>query len=467
MKTLVPARVLIPLLLGLAISIAVVVFAERGYRRLESANHTISTSLELQTVLNELRALVTDAETGQRGYLLTGDKRYLEPYTSAAPKIIDRFARVRDFVLRTGGPEQQARLVTLDNLIRTRLAEVEATIALFEKSGGKAALQLTYTNIGNRTMGEIRDTVDAMATDERARLYTGIARWDRDITTLRTGLQLMTVSTIALLLIVLLLARRELAARARASELMIADQHRLEGEVEKRTTELAALSSHLQNVREEEKRKLAHDLHDELGSLLISAKMDASWVKSQLRAGDPAALSGRLDGVLGMLDEAVQIKRRIIEELRPTLLDTVGLLAALEWQVGEACQRAGIAWEVAASGLDDELPGDVSIALFRVVQEAVTNVVRHARAHSFSVDIVRADSELTLVISDDGIGISDDVQGKRLSHGIAGMRQRVRALHGEFRIRGRSGVGTVVEVRIPLARDGMLDDVPPDRAPLA
>jgi len=463
MKTLVPTKVLIPLLLGLAISIAVVVFAERGYRRLEAANRTIATSFELQNVLTELRALVTDAETGQRGYLLTGDKRYLEPYRDAKPKIIDRFARVRDFVSRTDGIEQLERLAKLEHLIDTRLAEVQATIAVFEKSGGKAALERTNTDVGIRTMEEIRGTIDAMATAENARLFTGIARWDRDITTLRTGLQVMTGLTVALLLIVLLLARRELAARERVNRLMVEDQRRLEAEVEKRTEELAALSSYLQNVREEEKRKLARDLHDELGSLLISAKMDAAWVKSRLGGGDSGALSGRLEGVLGMLDEAVHLKRRIIEDLRPSLLDTVGLVATLEWQVGEACQRAGIAWGVTASGLDEELPDDISIALFRIVQEAVTNALRHARPRRVGIDIVRVEREVVLTVKDDGIGISESVQRKGISHGIAGMRQRVRALHGKFSIRRLREAGTVIEVRIPLRSDEVRGDVSTDR----
>jgi signal transduction histidine kinase len=463
MKTLVPARVLVPLLLGLGISGAVLVFAERGYERLESANQRISKSLELQSDLNELRALVTDAETAQRGYLLTGDKRYLEPYKDATPKIMSRFIHVRDRVMQSGSAAQQTALFKLEELIRSKIAGVEETIAVFEKFGGKVALARTETDVGNRTMEDIRGTIDAMATDERTRLYAGIARWDQDITTLRVGLQLMTVSTIALLITVLVLARRELAARARASELMIEDQRRLESEVEKRTAELAALSTHLQDVREEEKRKLARDLHDELGSLLISAKMDASWVKGRLPSSEPAAVTNRLDGVLGLLDEAVQIKRRIIEELRPTLLDTMGLAAALEWQVGEACQRAGISWEVAASGVDDEIPPEVSIALFRVAQEAVTNAVRHARARNFSVDIVRVGNEVTLVIRDDGIGIPEDAQQKGLSHGVAGMRQRVRALRGFFRIRGHAGVGTVIEVRITLDGAGLRDDAAPDQ----
>jgi signal transduction histidine kinase len=173
-------------------------------------------------------------------------------------------------------------------------------------------------------------------------------------------------------------------------------------------------------------------------------------VKARLHASDATA-GERLERALATLDEAVQVKRRIIDELRPTLLDNVGLEAALEWQAGEVCGRAGLDWQLSASGLDERLPRDVSIALFRIVQETLTNVVRHAQAKSVTIEIVRAADVVTLIVADDGRGISRDAQGGKLSHGIAGMRQRARALHGEFSIRGRPLSGTVVEVHIPLA----------------
>ncbi|MCL4800879.1 MAG: CHASE3 domain-containing protein [Burkholderiales bacterium] len=449
MTRLLPLRVLLPLVFGLAVSLAVLVFAERSYRRLDEVNRLIAISLEVQTVLNELRALVADAETGQRGYLLTGDKRYLEPYTTAVPRIMDRFVRVRDFVVSTRGDEQRLRTAKLNNLIGKRIAELEATLALFERSGGKAALDLTKTDLGQSVMTELRATLDQMIEDERSQLYTQIARWDRNVTTARIGMQLMTGLTVLLLLIVWLLAYRHLASREKARESLLADQRRLESLVEQRTAELSDLATYLQTAREDEKRKLARDLHDELGAVLVTAKMDVSSVRSRVGALDTTA-AGRLARALGTLDQAVDIKRRIIEELRPTLLDNIGLEAALDWLVGDVCGRAGIEWHLSSSGLEDPLPGEVSIAVFRIVQEALTNIVRHARARAVDVEIARTPAGVTLLVSDDGIGIPPERPG-RLSHGIAGMRQRAWALRGEFSVRRRPEGGTVVEVRIPLA----------------
>jgi signal transduction histidine kinase len=452
MTRLLPLRVLAPLLFGLAVSIAVLIYSERSYRRLDEVNRLIATSLETQAVLNELRALVADAETAQRGYLLTGNKRYLEPYTFAVPRIADRYVKVRDFIMRTGEPDQRARVSHLNNLIGKRLAELEATIALFEKSGGKAALDLTTTDVGNSVMRQLRSTLDEMIVEEGTQQYDRIALWNRDVATARIGTQLMTVLSVFLLLIVWLLAYRELAARGRASELMQADQRRLESLVDQRTTELSDLASYLQSVREDEKQKLARDLHDELGAVLVSAKMDVSSVRSRLGPIDPAA-GERLERAQATLDDAVEIKRRIIDELRPTLLDNVGLEAALEWQVSEVCRRAGLTGRVSAGGVDERLPHDVTIAIFRIVQEALTNIVRHAEAKSVEVEVVCTTDEVMLVVSDDGKGISGDVQ-RAVSHGVAGMRQRARALRGEFSIRGRPDRGTVIEVRIPLRTEG-------------
>ncbi len=449
MSLLLPLRVLAPLLFGLAVSIAVLVYTERSYRRLDEVNRLIATSLESQALLNELRALIADAETGQRGYLLTGNKRYLEPYTFAVPRISDRYVKVRDFVMRTGDEGQRERVAKLNNLMGKRLAELEATIALFEKSGGKAALDLTTTDVGNVVMQQLRSTLDEMIVEEGTQQYNRIVLWNHDIATARIGTQLMTVLSVALLLVVWLLAYRELAARQRASELMQADQRRLESLVDQRTSELSDLTSYLQSVREDEKLKLARDLHDELGSVLVSAKMDVSSVQSRLPTIDASAVE-RLQRVQTTLDEAVEIKRRIIDELRPTLLDNVGLEAALEWQVHEVCRRAGLSGKVSASGVGERLPRDVSIALFRIVQEALTNIVRHSRAKSVDVELVCTTDAATLIVSDDGQGIPHGAERARHSHGIAGMRQRARALRGDFSIRGRPDRGTVIEVRVPL-----------------
>jgi protein-histidine pros-kinase len=275
-------------------------------------------------------------------------------------------------------------------------------------------------------------------------------------------MQIMTGFTIALLLIVWILLRREILQREEKRRQLLAEQQRLETEVERRTGELSELSNYLQAVREEEKTRLARDIHDELGGVLVSAKMDVTWVEDHLGDVDPEVLV-KLRRAQESLDAGVALKRRIIEELRPSLLDNLGLGAAIEWYAQEMCDRAGIAAQIEVPTDAPKLPPAMSIALFRIVQEALTNVVKYAKAKKVEIDLVQSSDHVSLVISDDGIGIPEGAQNNRLSHGISGMRHRVRALRGEFSIHGTPGRGTMIEVTLPLPKE--IDTLPALLAP--
>jgi signal transduction histidine kinase len=255
---------------------------------------------------------------------------------------------------------------------------------------------------------------------------------------------------VSLLLVVWLLTRRDMRRREERRLLMAGERTRLQTLVEERTAQLSDLSNHLQDVREEEKSKLARDIHDELGGILVSAKMDVAWVQERLRP-EQAEYATRLARAQSVLDDGVDIKRRIIEELRPTLLDNLGLSAALDWQIHEICDRAGLECMIEMPADDSMIPPGTAIALYRIVQEALTNIVKYARAKTVSLDLMVADGSITLVVGDDGIGIADSAQDNLLSHGITGMRQRVSALRGEFSIRRGTNGGTQIELNVPLA----------------
>jgi signal transduction histidine kinase len=179
--------------------------------------------------------------------------------------------------------------------------------------------------------------------------------------------------------------------------------------------------------------------------------MDVAWAAQRCKTVLPEAAE-KLNRALEILDEGVEMKRRIIEELRPTLLDNLGISSALDWQVRQTCERAGLRCELNLADL--ELPPDVSIAIYRIVQEALTNVVKYASARTVDVELLGDDEGVSLIVHDDGAGLPAGVESSSLSHGIAGMRQRVRALDGSFKISSRPGTGTTIEVFIPLAKEG-------------
>jgi signal transduction histidine kinase len=451
-RSVLPIRIVLPLVLGIAASLAIAVYAELGYRRLELANRQMAVALEMQSTVHETLALIVDAETGQRGYLLTGREEYLAPYKSAVPKIDDALNRLRELLVQNGTAAQRDALGRLNGLVGKKLSELEAAIALYQKGGPQGAQALLDTGIGRRAMDEIRADVAIMADTHRKQLDEASARWSQDISFARLGMQVMTAFTVALLLVVWLLARRDAQQREVRRRMAVEDKRRLESEVEDRTAELSELSSYLQKVREDEKSKLARDIHDELGGILVSAKMDVAWVEERMKAKD-SEMSAKLERALQALDDGVQIKRRIIEELRPTLLDNLGLAAAVDWQVHEICDRAGLACTVATPSDDSMIQPQVSIALYRILQEALTNIVKYAKASNVNVDLGVTSDTITLLIEDDGIGIPEDAQNNLLSHGIAGMRQRVRALHGDFSIARRPEGGTMIEVNVPLGTE--------------
>ncbi len=458
-KSVLPLRVVAPLVLGIVASLAIAVYAELGYRRLEAANRQMEAALEMQSTLHETLALITDAETGQRGFLLTGKDAYLEPYRNAVPKLEGEISKLQELLVANGSVAQRESAGRLNTLVGSKLAELEAAIALYQKDGAEAAMSLVETDIGRRSMDAIRAEVDGMASLQRRQLDEATSRWTRDIEFARLGMLTMTALTVSLLLIVWILARRDTHRREMSRLTTQQENQRLDMLVQERTASLSELSNHLQEVREEEKSKLARDIHDELGGILVSAKMDMAWVEARTKQRDPEAAE-KLARAMQALDDGVQIKRRIIEELRPTLLDNLGLSAALDWQVHEICDRAGLKCSITTPADDSMIAPSVSIALYRIVQEALTNIVKYARAKNVGVELALASDALTLLIEDDGIGIPEDAQNNLLSHGIAGMRQRVRALQGDFSIAKRPEGGTIIEVNMPVDRDAGKQETP-------
>lgn len=229
-----------------------------------------------------------------------------------------------------------------------------------------------------------------------------------------------------------------------------ADNHRLEleREVEARTRELSELSMHLETIREQEKRRIAREIHDDLGVTLTSLNTEVSLLRNALADRAPE-LQGRFSTIKELVSDSLDISRRIISDLRPSILDTLGLVAALEWQAAEFTKRFGI--EVNFSSNSDTVCMDEerSIALFRIFQESINNVVKHAEASSIYASIDTDSHNIRMLIRDDGTGF-DTARLRPKSHGIRGMRERVRNLGGSFEITSDTETGTEVCVCMQL-----------------
>jgi signal transduction histidine kinase len=219
--------------------------------------------------------------------------------------------------------------------------------------------------------------------------------------------------------------------------------------VASRTRELSALTAYLQQRAEDEKAQLARRLHGELGSTLIAAKMDIERVAERLQ-GQPE-LAARLARAQGALEQAVAIKREMIDALRPSLLDNLGFASAVQWEAGDIARRAQLGVTVEIAEETAALPQPAAMSLFRIVQAALANVAQHAQAKNVSVEVSVADANLSILVEDDGIGITDGALHSDLSHGLAAIRQRTQALGGECTIRRGAHGGTLIEINVPFA----------------
>jgi signal transduction histidine kinase len=215
-----------------------------------------------------------------------------------------------------------------------------------------------------------------------------------------------------------------------------------------RTRELAELSTHLQNRAEEERLQLARKLHDELGGLLTAAKMDLSWLQSH--PGEPPN-ERRLAQLGEALDQAMNVKRRVVENLRPSLLDHFGLAIALRAYVESTCTQANLMFDAMVDDDVGPVPQNIAIALFRLVEEGISNITRHAGAHKIRLEFGGDAQHFVLKLGDDGRGMKLEDEGFRWSHGLTGMRHRIEALHGRFTLRSNPGHGTQIEVEVPRA----------------
>ena len=229
----------------------------------------------------------------------------------------------------------------------------------------------------------------------------------------------------------------------------------LEVEVARRTRELSSLSAFLQTSVEREKASLARELHDELGGILTPAKMDLAWL--QARLGSDAEYADRMRRLGVLIDQGIDLKRRVTERLHPSLLDHLGLAAAIQWFSEETCVAAGLECRIQVERDFERLPGDIEIALYRLVQEGLTNVVKHAKARQVVVRVRRAPEGVELSVADDGVGIADVEAARTQSNGLAGMSHRMRAIGGRFDVVSAPGKGTRVEVFVPLAAAGARD----------
>jgi signal transduction histidine kinase len=217
--------------------------------------------------------------------------------------------------------------------------------------------------------------------------------------------------------------------------------------------QLRRLSAYQNDVREQERIRIAREIHDQLGQSLTILKMDLSWMKKQMPAAD-AAMDEKMDAMFRVIKEAMENLHAVTAELRPVILDDFGLAAAIEWQADAFSRRSGISCRLENNGFEPDLSKEQATALFRIFQETLTNIMRHAGADEVVVRLEKRDGGLFFQIADNGRGITADEINAPNAFGLLGIRERLYPLGGRVAFEGRPGLGTRVTIRLPLSPEG-------------
>jgi signal transduction histidine kinase len=220
-------------------------------------------------------------------------------------------------------------------------------------------------------------------------------------------------------------------------------------ELKESSRQLQALAANLELAREEERMRIARELHDQLGQALTAMKFDLAWLTDRLEQKD-VTLAQKAKTITAQMDTMIKTVRRIATELRPGMLDDLGLAASIEWQARDFEKRTGIVCSVNVPAEDLPSARTQSLALFRIFQEALTNIERHANAQYIEINLTATPEALTLQVHDDGRGIQAQEITNLHSLGLLGMRERAKRLGGAFDIHGVPGEGTIVTVSIPI-----------------
>jgi signal transduction histidine kinase len=426
-------------------ALALVGINEAGYRQSHQALVEVSDAERARTVLNLMLQNILDAETGQRGYLLTGEDRYREPYDVALKQVDGQLAALQ--ILYANRPAQLAQLNQLAKHVTRKLAEMDVSVRLRQSGKDDAWKFVITTDVGREEMDAIRNLVGDLIALSSEDLTRGQLQVAKSLRFARIGIGLVALAGLVAFYLYLRQTHALRSIGERQQHALERERNALEGEVRERTATLTELATHLQQVRETERGYLARELHDELGSLLTAAKLDVARLKSRL--GNSPDTAQRMQHLNELLNSGIALKRRIVEDLRPSSLSNLGLVASLEILGREFAERSNTEVEMALEPVN--LDEDNQLTVYRMVQESLTNIGKYAQATEASIVMKSYGTHVVVEVTDNGQGF-DTQHARPSTHGLAGMRHRVEAAKGRLTITSRPGHGTRLRAVLPSSR---------------
>lgn len=423
--------------------VSMVAVSESSYMDAINRLDNVGEMAAARIAIQRLTVSVVDAETGQRGYLITGQNEYLLPYSTALKEIDIAF----DMLNAHYKDETQAQGMVdlLRNLTESKLSELAITVRLQDEGKTEASKDIILSGMGREKMDAIRVQAAMLLDYESNKVAQGRSRIYRTLMISRLGIAALSAAS----LLGLFLYLRQLAKQERhqleLGSIVQGQRDRLEVQVRERTEQLTELAQHLETAREDERGRLARDLHDELGSLLTSAKLDAARIKSRLGSVAPEATE-RLNHLVSALNTGIALKRRIIEDLRPSALSNLGLVTTLEILAREFAESANIPVHCDLSPVKLKLSAE--LVVYRLVQESINNISKYAGATQVWIKLATSDGQVSVSVRDDGVGF-DATRKPKSAYGLVGMRYRIEAEGGVLSIVSTPGGGSTVSAQLP------------------
>lgn len=435
------SRIVFPM--AVAAAVAMLVISEGAYWQSTQALNDLVEIGDARGDILRLQQGVLAAEAGQRGYLLTNRKEYLAPYDEALKEIDESLKRLKQYYAEHAAAD--AVLGRMRVLTEAKLLELAVAIRLYNDGQSAASTDIVLSALNKKQMEAIRalgtEMLSIQAQEDNARRETLYVTLQGR----RLGMALLTAISLLALYFFLRRSHELKQQQQQLKDIVQAERDRLEIEVAQRTAQLTDLALYLQTAREDERNRLARNLHDELGSLLTSAKLDAARIKSRLAGTAPEALE-RLAHLVQTLNQSIALGRSIIEDLRPSTLGNLGLVATLEILAREFAAQSSISVECALSPV--KLDANAELMVYRLVQEAITNISKYARARRVWVNLAARDGQVEVSVRDDGVGF-DVATPAKSAFGLLGMRFRVEAEGGRLTVVSAPGQGTQLQVSLP------------------
>ena len=431
--------------LPLAVTAAIIMIFinEISFRQATEAVGMVEKAHQTRNSITGLMRQVLSAETGQRGYLLTGDVNYLEPYRTATGDITNSLNTLRQIFAYQ--PELAEDFDLLTRHVSRKMAEMDLSIRMRKEGNDEGWKFVLTTDVGKEEMEAFRNQSERLSINSSQQMVQGQAQVRKALQLSRIGIAVTALVGLLAFYMYLIQHKALLASGQREQDSLQRERDLLEKQVMERTARLAQLATHLQNVREDERGHLARELHDELGALLTAAKLDVARLKSRLAGNVPDALD-RLEHLTSTLNTGIALKRRIVEDLRPSSLSHLGLVASLEILAREFKERSDL---LITTDLENvELGGSAQLTVYRLVQESLTNIAKYAEAGQVQINLHDFDDFITVDVKDNGKGFKTDCIGPG-SHGLAGMRHRVEAAGGKLTVASDEGQGTHVTALLP------------------